>query len=185
MAAMPRGDDPDRASRITELTSLLARAPGDLPTREALIIALADAGEPDRGRVVLDAWPKTARDARYWRLRGRWDLDYDHLPEPASQAFARALADLPQDWKTRFRLARALHALGREDDSRREAEAVGRIREALEAESLGPRLSSDLDRTDDPVALRDLAGLCARAGLTHLADAWRREADAAGRTAVK
>jgi tetratricopeptide (TPR) repeat protein len=183
MATMPRGDDPDRAARIVELTALLARAPLNLAAREALIVALADAGEPDRGRQVLDAWPgpESSRDARYWRLRGRWDLDYDHRPDRAAEAFARALADLPHDWKTRFRLARALHALGREADARREAEVVGRTREALDPETLGPRLAVDLDRTGDPAALLDLADLCARAGLTRLANAWHVEADAARR----
>jgi hypothetical protein len=183
MAAMPRRDDPDRAARIAELSALSARAPSNLAAREALIIALADAGEPGRGRQALDAWPgpEASRDARYWRLRGRWDLDYDHRPDRAADAFARALADLPHDWKTRSRLARALHALGRDADARHEAEAVSQIRETLDPESLGPRLAADLDRPDDPAALLDLAELCAHTGLTRLANAWHLEADTARR----
>lgn len=181
VAAMPRPDDPDRASRIVELSALVRADPGRLAAREALITALADAGEPELGREALDAWPgpEPDRDARYWRLRGRWDLDYNRRPGPAVAALRRALADLPHDWKTRVRLARALHALGREPESRREAETVNRTREALDPSTLGPRLASDLSRLDSPPALLDLSALCARSGLTRLSAAWRREAAAA------
>jgi len=181
VAAMPRADDPDRATRAAELSALLAAEPGHLAAREALVTALADAGEPDRGRAVLDAWPgpEPTRDARYWRLRGRWDQDYDGRPARAAEAFRRTLADLPHDWKTRVRLARAFHTLGREADAKREAEAVNRTREALDPAPLGTRLKANLDRPDDPAALLDLADLCARVGLARLAGAWRREAASA------
>jgi predicted Zn-dependent protease len=179
IASMPRSGDPDRGARIAELAALLAADPRHVAAREALAADLADAGEPDRGRAVLDAWPEPLRDARYWRLRGRWDLDYDRHPARAVEAFTRALTDLPHDWKTRVRLARALHALGRETASKQEADAVARTREALDPSTLGPRLSADLARLDAPSALLDLSDLCARAGLTRLADAWRREAVAA------
>lgn len=178
IAAMPRGSDPPRADRIAELRDILREAPDHRDAREALVTALADAGEPDLGRQVLDAWPgpEPTRDARYWRLRGRWDLEYDHHPDRAVDALRRALADLPHDWKTRFRLARALHAAGLEDDARREAELVSRTREALDPARLGRRLSADLDRPDHPAAsqadLADLADLCTHAGLTRLAEAW-------------
>ena len=176
-AAMPREGDPDRATRIAELTAVLASDPRQTSAREALVGALADAGEPDLGRGVLDGWPEPLRDARYWRLRGRWDLEYDHQPARAVEELRRALADLPHDWKTHFRLARALRSLGLEDEAEREAETVARLREILEPAVLGRRLAADLDpaRARDPRASSDLADVCVRAGLTRLADAWRRE----------
>ena len=137
---------------------------------------MADAGEPDRGRAVLNSWPESTRDARYWRLRGRWDLEYDHQPEQAVSAFRTALVDLPQDWRSWYRLARALHILGRDGESQQAAESVSRIREVLDPLVLGPRLHAAFDHLDDPAALRDLAALCNRAGLTRLADAWLAEA---------
>jgi thioredoxin-like negative regulator of GroEL len=175
IAARPLADDPDLPTRIATLTDLLARAPNHVAAREALVVALADAGEPDRGRSVLDAWPASLRDARYSRLRGRWDLDYDHQPARAVGSLGRALLDLPHDWQTRYRLARALQALGRTDEARREAQAVARLRELLDPIALGQRLEADLARFDDPASRLDLAGLCAQAGLTRLADAWRRD----------
>lgn len=177
MNAMPRGGDPDRAARVAALSNLLAREPGRIPAREALVTALADAGEIDRGRAALDAWPAGDRDARYWRLKGRWELEYDRRPDEASAAFVKTLEELPHDWKTRVRLARALRSLGREAEARREAEAVGRLRERLDPESLGPALSAALENPE-PKALTDLADLCEGVGLPRLAEAWRREAQA-------
>jgi tetratricopeptide (TPR) repeat protein len=178
MAELPRSGDPPRAERIARLKAVLDRDPNHLGAREALTVALADAGEPDRGRGVLDAWPAAARDARYWRLRGRWELDYDHQPARAVASFRRALADLPHDWKTHYRQARALQILGRTGEARAAAAAVGRIREVIEPAALGPRLGADLAHLDDARSLLDLADLCARTGLTRLADAWRLEAAA-------
>ena len=176
IAAQPRAADPDRPSLLAALEAVLTRHPDHIGARAALVTALADAGEPDRGRAVLDAWPESTRDAHYWRLRGRWDLEYDHRPERAATALRTALADLPQDWRTWFRLARALHMLGRDDESQRAAEAVSRIREILDPLRLGPRLHAAFDHLDDPAALHDLAALCNRVGLTRLADAWLTEA---------
>jgi hypothetical protein len=170
--------DPDRAGRIADLTSILEREPGHVAAREALLVALADAGEPERGRLVLEAWPSESRDARYFRLRGRWDLDYDRKPDLAAEAYARALEELPHDWKSHYGLARALRALGRENEANREAGAVARIRERLAPATLAPRLTGDLAKLDDPRSCLDLAALCEGVGLTRLAQSWAREARA-------
>ena len=108
IGAEPRSDDPDRATRLAELSELLASHPGHVGVREALVTALADAGEPDRGRALLESWPADERDGRYWRLRGRWDLEHDHRPDQAVTALRAAILDFPQDWRTHYRLARAL-----------------------------------------------------------------------------
>jgi tetratricopeptide (TPR) repeat protein len=179
IASQPRAADPDRQSRLAELEQLVADHPDHLGAREALATALADAGEPERGRAVLDGWPgsESGRDARYWRLCGRWELEYDRHPDRAEAAFRRALETVPQDWRSWSGLARALTRLGRTTDARRAAEAVGRIREALEPTALGTRLDDDFKRLNDPQALHDLAALAAQAGLSRLADAWRAEAE--------
>jgi thioredoxin-like negative regulator of GroEL len=179
LADQPRAPgDPARAARVAELTELLRRDPGHSGVREALIGALADVGDAAAGRAALDAWPAVARDARYDRLRGRWDLDFDHRPGRAVEGLRRALAELPHDWKTRYRLARALQALDRPAEARAEADSVARLREALDPDRLGPRLDTDLARLDDPRSRLDLAALCDRVGLSRLADAWRRDAAA-------
>ena len=181
MSAMPRAGDPGRAVLIAELTERLKQDSLHPGIREALVTALADAGDPSRGRTVLDAWPEATRDARYWRLRGRWDLEYDHAPKEAAEAFARALEALPNDWKTRARYARALQTLGQTAEAKHQAELVGRIREVLDPNRLGQRLANAIEHLDDPQSLRDLADLTQKAGLERLAQAWLREAGAPGK----
>lgn len=173
IAASPRATDPDRPRLVAALESLLSNHPDHVGAREALVAALADAGDPERGRVLLDTWPEASRDGRYWRLRGRWDLDYDRQPERAVNAFHTALKVFPQDWRSWYRLARALRMLGRDDEGHRAAATVGRIRETLDPLTLGPRLDTAVNHLDDPASLKDLAILCEHAGLKRLADAWR------------
>ncbi len=176
IAAQPRGADPDRDSRLTELETIVAEHPDHLVAREALLSALADAYEPDRGRAVLDGWPgpESARDVRYWRLRGRWDLEYDRRPDRAVDAFRKVVAVLPQDWRSWYALARSLRRVAHDAEARQAAETVSRIREVLDPMSLRPSLDAAFMHLDDPAALRDLAKLVGRVGLTRLSDAWVR-----------
>ncbi len=176
-SAEPSADDPDRASLLGSLENLLATHPDHTQARETLVTALADAGEPIRGRVLLDQWPESTRDARYQKLRGRWDLEYDHHPENAVELFRAALQTLPQDWRAWYRLARACRALGRASDAQAAALQVSRIREILEPAPLGRRLDDAFNHLNEPPALADLARLCDQVGLSRLADAWRAEAD--------
>lgn len=176
VAASPRSGDPDRRARVEELSALLAAHPGHIAAREALVLALADSGETDRGRSALEAWPEVGRDARYHRLRGRWQLEFDREPAAAVESFRTALKELPHDWRTRYRLARALRNSGKSAEAQRAADDVERLREALEPLALGRRLDADLAALDDPRSRLDLADLCARAGLAKLAEAWRRDA---------
>jgi len=175
VAALPRPGDPDLATWVATLKSILARDPHQVATREALVMALADAGAIDEGRSVLAAWPETERDAGYQRIQGRWDLEYNRDPVLASTMLEAALGELPHDWKTRTLLARAYQAMKRPNDARREAARVSSLRELLDPSTLLPRLATDLSRPDDPQARADLADLCARVGLDRLAAAWRRE----------
>jgi thioredoxin-like negative regulator of GroEL len=184
IAMQPRAGDPDRLSILGELESILAKQPTYTNAREALAGALADAGEPERGRAVLDAWPEQERDSRYWRLRGRWNLEYDNKPEEAVEAFRKVLKEFPEDWRTWYRLARTLKTLHRLDESRQAAETVGRIREALDPLRLDPRLDHAFAHFDDPKALEDLADLARQTGLTRLATAWADAATQARKTAV-
>lgn len=175
----PRGAGPvaaRAAARVVSLEDLLARNPRHIGVRAAVISALAEAGQIDRGRELLDSWLSEDRDLRYDRLRGRWDLEYDHRPAEAVASFERVLAGLPHDWKTRTRLARALHAVGRDADARAQADIVARHGEIVRPDRLGARLSHDLERQDDPTALDDLARLCDSLGLSDLATSWREEA---------
>ena len=106
---------------------------------------------------------------------GRWDLEYDHRPDHAVVALERALRDLPHDWRSWYRLARAFHMLNRDTDSRHAAESESRIREVLDPLILEPRLDAAFAHLNDGAALDDLALLCQQVGLNRLANAWRME----------
>jgi tetratricopeptide (TPR) repeat protein len=183
IAAQPRAGDPDRPSSLIRLEELVAKHPDHIRAREALVTSLADAGEPVRGRAVLDAWPRSDRDARYWRLRGRWELEYEHHPQQAADALQTALKELPQDWRSWSRLSRALRMLEHHDESLQAAEMVRRIRELSDPLVLGSRLRAAFDHLNDPKALTDLAALSKQAGLTRLSDAWLAEVQYASATA--
>jgi tetratricopeptide (TPR) repeat protein len=176
IVAQPRPGDPDRPSLLAKLEELLATYPDHAGVREVLTTSLADAGEPDRGRAILDTWPELTRDARYWRLRGRWELEYERRPQEATIAFRNALKELPQDWRSWYRLSRALWILNRHDESYLATETVRRIREVTDPLVLGPRLHAAFDHLDDPKALNDLAALCSQTRLTRLSNAWLAEA---------
>jgi hypothetical protein len=113
------------------------------------------------------------RDGRFWRLQGRWDLEYDHRPSKAINALSRALIDFPQDWRIHYRLARALRIANQPEEAQREAECVARIRELLDPLTLKPLLSTAFARLPEPAAIETLSDLCTRTGLTRLADSWR------------
>ena len=174
----PHPGDLDRAGRIAELLKWVERYPDHAAARDALLIALADVGEPELGREILKGWPESSRDARYERLLGRWRLDYDRRPAEAAEAYARALVEFPHDWKSHYGLARAYQAMRKEAEARAEAAAVSRLRERLAPSPLAARLTEDLGKLDDPRSCRDLASLCEGVGLTWLAEAWTRQAEA-------
>jgi hypothetical protein len=182
IADAPRGDDPGRPDRIAELSALLAQDPGHVGLREALVIDLAEAGEPDRGRVVLDAWPEGRRDARYRRLKGRWDLEYDRRPDRAVTDLESCLIPLPHDVRSHYRLARSLANSGNLAAARVAAARVSALRELLDPIPLGRRLAAALKRPGSREGLRDLASLCREVGLARLAEAWDLEASNAPAT---
>jgi tetratricopeptide (TPR) repeat protein len=181
IAIQPRAGDPDRETLLEELETIVAAHPEHVAAREALVTALADAGEPERGRVILGDWPSSSRDSRYWRLRGRWDLEYENRPEEAAAAFRTVLKEMPQDWRTWYRLARALRILRRGEESRQAAETVSRIRGALDPLLLRPLLDESLGHLSEPAAIEQIAGLCKRVGLARLGEAWHGEAQRAER----
>jgi thioredoxin-like negative regulator of GroEL len=176
IAASPRAQDPDRAARVASLSRIVEEHPNHIAAHEALALALADSGEPDRGREVLERWPPDGRDARYSRMKGRWDLEYDHKYARAIEEFQQSLKVLPHDWRTLYRLARAYRNAGMEEESKKASTDVEKLREGLDPLLLGRRLDKDLAALEDPKSRLDLADLCQRAGLVQLADAWRRDA---------
>jgi predicted Zn-dependent protease len=176
IATQPHASDPGRPSVLASLESVLAGHPDHVGARELLIATLADAGEPDRGGATLNGWPVVARDVRYWRLRGRWKLEYERHPDRAIVPFQTTLSDVPQDWQSWYRLARALHMVGRKGASHQAAKALSRVREVFNALTLNFQLDAAFYPANDATTLSNLGRLCERSRLVHLAAAWQNEA---------
>ncbi len=176
MASDPMAGDIDRPTRIARLKSMIQMDPSFVQAYEALTIELAASGLIDEGRVILDHWPKNARDVRYDRLKGRWELEYDHQPELAIQSFQRVLQHIPHDKTSWFRLSRAYKSIGRDRESQSAADRVTKLVEILDPRTLSPRLTEDFERLNNPRSKLDLAEVCEKAGLVKLANAWREEA---------
>lgn len=177
MGENPRASDPPILERCARLEGLVASHPEHVGLREALVLALAEAGDVERGRLVLDGWPSHLRDSRFDRLAGRWALEYEGNPRESVTRLKSAIQALPTDWKTRYRLSRALQAIGDTEGARRESREVSRLRELLEPVRLSQRLDAALGKLDQPAAALDLAELCKSAGLERLSAAWRIEAE--------
>ncbi len=166
MASAPMAGDRPRDERIAELSNILTRDPKNIHAREALVVEFAGAGEAQRGREVLDAWPLDQRDGLFHRQQGRWQLDYEHEPGKAVESLGKALETWPHDWRTWYRLSRAWKALGDSKKAAAAAKRVQTLRELLDAERLGPRLSDDLEHSDEPVRPARLGGAL-RKGRAH------------------
>ncbi len=176
IATQPRADDPSREDLLAELEHILSRRPDLLEARAVIVEALADFGEIERGRRFLLDWPPDRQDARFYRLRGRWNLEYDHKPEQAFDDLHRALEPFPQDWRTWYRLARTARLLGKREEAEAAANRVRRLREIVDPLVGGKRLDDALERLNEQPALQDLAALCRDAGLLRLANAWSQQA---------
>jgi tetratricopeptide (TPR) repeat protein len=176
----PRVGDPTRPERIARLKQIVENHPEHGAAREALVVALLDAGAPDEARLTLDAWPPTKRDVRYHRLHGRWSLEFDTNPDRESSAlesFEHVIEIFPYDWRSWYRLARAYKRLGRDDAAETAATLIAKLRDTLDPTRLAERLDHSLGAIQTREARLDLADLCQSAGLTRLAEQWRAEAD--------
>lgn len=176
MASDPMAGDIDRPTRIARLKLIIQKNPSFEQAYEAIAIELAASGLIDEGRSILDQWPDNKRDARYNRLKGRWELEFNNHPDRAVPLFERVVAQIPHDKTSWFRLSRAYKSIGRERESQLAAERVAQLVEILDPRTLSPRLTRDFERLDDPESKLDLAEICEKAGLVKLAKAWREEA---------
>lgn len=117
----------------------LARTwPGDAETRRVLVEALFVQGEYDEIRREMANWPEDdSRDSTAWlRLEGRRRLEIENDPKSAIPFFESVVARMPQDWRSRYRLSRALAGANRVQEARKEATRTVEIRELLEPAGL-------------------------------------------------
>ncbi len=171
-AENPLPEDPPRDLRIEQARVLASRYPDSIAVFTALIETLFNGGYYQEAMEVLDKWPLEHRSGTaYHRLQGRRLQDVEGKHRDAVGEYQEALKFMPHDWKTRYRLARALAASGKTEESRNEARRMSEIRESLDPIQLGELLKSALPKGRSPEPDR-LVGLLKKIGLNPLADAW-------------
>jgi|LakMenEpi03Aug12_release.lakeMendotaPanAssembly.Ray.scaffolds.fasta_scaffold32836_2 predicted Zn-dependent protease len=171
-AENPLPEDPSRDLRIEQARVLASRYPDSIPVLTALIETLFNGGYYQEATEVLDKWPLDYRTGTaFHRLQGRRLQDVDGKHGEAVGEYEEALKFMPHDWKTRYRLARALAASGKTEESRKEARRMSEIRESLDPIQLGELLKAALPKGRSPEPER-LVALLKKIGLKPLADAW-------------
>lgn len=172
-ATNPLPEDPSRDSRLADGRKLLRRFPDSLMARSALVETLFNSGLYEEATEVLEGWPQAGRNTTAWhRLQGRRLQDQDQKPAAAAAEFQLVLNAMPHDWKTRYRLARALQASGATDEARRQAIRMTEIREMLEPATLEPTLKRAMPKGRPPEPTQ-LVEILNRMELQELAKHWQ------------
>ena len=171
-ATNPLPDDPSRDVRLQEARELLQRFPQSLMARSALVETLFNSGLYEEAAEALEGWPQAGRNSTAWhRLQGRRLQDQDQNPAAAVTEFQQVLKSMPHDWKTRYRLARALKASGSPDEANLQARRMTEIREMLEPTALEPILKRAIPKGRPPEP-SPLIELLQRLQLHELAKSW-------------
>jgi tetratricopeptide (TPR) repeat protein len=121
--------------QFTESSEILTRCaserPDDpIPPSWLAAQALVE-GDWPTARQWLDKWSKASEGVDYWALRGEYLQQAEGRFSEAIECFNLALAERPDRWTTRYRLAQCLEAVGQRDLAKREQELSDRHARAL------------------------------------------------------
>jgi len=167
-----------RSGKAAEARPDLEAAAGgvedDPVVRSALAESLLETGDLDGVEAALGAEPDRPSDrARWWVARGRAEEKRER-PEPALDAYRKALQAVPDDRKALYRLGQALARLGRAEEGRpilARAEEV-RLRDLTIVLEMDRCLRGALDAA----LFEKIADLCRQAGLAFEAGGWYEQA---------
>lgn len=168
----PMPNDPGRDERLQTCRDLLQRFPASTQARAVLAELLMVSGLAVEATRTVENWPEADRQGIvYHRILGRYLQDIRHDQNQAIIAFQMVLQSMPHDWKTRYRLARALKAVGRHDESRFESNKMLKIREKLDPINLEPIIREAFPKGKPPV-ISKLTALLNDLDLDALAKSW-------------
>lgn len=171
-------DGPIGAGSLEEVSALARKWPSDPDVRRVFVESLFLQGDYEELKRAMDQWPAEARDSVAWaRLEGRRSLEVENDPERAIPHFRSVLERVPQDWRTHYRLARALAGAGRHEEAQAQARRTVEIRELLDPDSLEKILDTTFTKGKPPSPTK-LIELLRRIGQTDLAQAWLEWYDA-------
>jgi len=162
------------AETLQQARELAKKWPGDSEIRRVLVEALFVQGDYESIRQEMKQWPADdSRDAVGWlRLEGRRLLEIEKDAAGAVPLFESVLTRMPQDWRSRYRLSRALAGAGRAAEARKEATRTVEIRELLEPASLEPVLKEAFPRGKPPNPVKLIVFL-QKIEQVELAQAWQ------------
>lgn len=169
----PLPSDPSRDERLRACRQLVSRFPDSIESHAVLAELLMTSGLMDEAAEILQNWPGNRdNDVNYHRLSGRYlqDVRLDHAN--AIISFQKVLEKLPHDWKTRYRLARALKAVGHLKESQDESVRMLETREKLEPASLEPIIRNAFPRGKAPEPASMIV-LLNNLNLIRLAESWQ------------
>lgn len=169
----PLPDDPSRDNRLQSARSLLEKFPDNIDIRQALVEMLLTSGQFEEAGKLLQDWPAAGQNSvGFQRLKGRYLQDSMQDYQNAIASFEFVLKKTPYDWKTRYRLARALKAVGKEKEAATESARMLEIREILDPTRLEPiiRQAFPKGKTPEP---SQIISLLNKIGLNSLARSWQ------------
>lgn len=171
-------DGPIGAGSLKEASELAQKWPNDPDVRRVYVEFLFLLGDYEAVKRAMDQWPAEARDSIPWsRLAGRRSLEVDNDPKEAIRHFRSVLERMPQDWRTHYRLARALAGAGLHEEAQAQARRTVEVREMLDPTSLEKILDTTFKKGKPPSPTK-LIELLRRIGQTELAQAWLEWYDA-------
>lgn len=171
-------DGPIGVASMQEVADLVRRWPEDPDVRRVFVESLFLQGDYEAVNHAMAQWPAEARDTVAWsRLEGRRALEVQNHPKDAIPHFRSVLDRVPQDWRTHYRLSRALAGAGQQQQAQEQARRTVEIRELLEPASLAKILGSTFTKGKPPTPTK-LIELLRRIGQTDLAQAWLEWYDA-------
>jgi tetratricopeptide (TPR) repeat protein len=158
---------------LQQARDLVRTWPGDSETRRVLVEALFVQGEYEEIRREMANWPEDdSRESIAWlRLEGRRRLEIENDPKSAIPFFESVVARMPQDWRSRYRLSRALAGANRVEEARKEATRTVEIRELLEPAGL-ERILKEAFPQGKPPNPEKLNTLLRKIDQVELAQAW-------------
>jgi len=169
----PLPDDPSRDNRLQSARSLLEKFPDNIDIRQALVEMLLTSGQFEEAGKLLQDWPAAGQNSvGFQRLKGRYLQDSIQDYQNAIASFEMVLKKASYDWKTRYRLARALKAVGKEKEAASESARMLEIREILDPTRLEPIIRQAFPKGKAPEPFQ-IISLLNKIGLNSLARSWQ------------
>jgi len=160
------------------LEKVFAQFPDHVDARAALATCLLELSEWNRLEQILDGWPTSDRDLRYWRIRGVWLQDFAADHAAAIACFERWVKHYPDDWQMRFRIGTCQRQIGKNDEADAEIARSEVLKALLKYEVVDEILAVTLRNLNRPEHRQRMSEFYRSIGYEREAEAWKELAEA-------